>query len=93
MVFGMGIGSALAIFFVIWWLTLFIVLPFGIRSQAESGVIEKGTDPGAPVTSRIGRRLLITTVLAVVFFALFLAVMHSGLTLDMMPGPMPHRTD
>ena len=24
-----------AIFFVIWWLTLFVVLPFGLRSQAD----------------------------------------------------------
>lgn len=87
---GIGLSSAIAIFFVIWWLSLFLVLPFGIRSQVESGEIEPGTEPGAPSVSNIGRRLIYTTVLAVVFFAIFVGVMNSGLTLDMFPGPKPH---
>jgi predicted secreted protein len=84
---GVGIGSAIAIYFIIWWLALFMVLPWGIRSQHEDGTMTAGTDPGAPVLPRIGMKLAITTALAAVFFALFLGVMNSGLTLDMLPGP------
>ena len=41
--------TALAIYFVAWWLMLFVVLPFGVRSQQEEGSVVPGTDPGAPV--------------------------------------------
>ncbi len=33
----MSLASALAIYFIIWWLVLFLVLPFGIRNAHESG--------------------------------------------------------
>ena len=38
----------LAIYFIMWWLVFFAVLPWGIRSQHEHGDIVPGTDPGAP---------------------------------------------
>ena len=31
------ISTALAIYFVMWWLVLFVTLPFGVRSQHEDG--------------------------------------------------------
>ena len=65
----MPVTTALAIFFLIWWVVLFAVLPFGIRSQHEDGEMAPGTDPGAPVLSRLGRKLVWTTAVAVVIFA------------------------
>jgi hypothetical protein len=48
---------AIAIFFTTWFVVLFAVLPFGVRSQDEAGDIVPGTDPGAPVAPRLfGRR-------------------------------------
>ncbi len=86
---GVGSGSAIAIFFIIWWTVLFVVLPFGVRSQLEEGATVHGSDPGAPAQSLMARKLLWTTAVAVVCFAVFLAVINSGLTLDMLPGPKP----
>jgi predicted secreted protein len=63
------ISTALAIYFVIWWVTLFLTLPFGVRSQHEDGAGTDGTDPGAPVVARMGRKLLWTTVISAVIFA------------------------
>lgn len=40
------ISTALAVYFVIWWITLFLTLPFGVRSQHEDGEGADGTDPG-----------------------------------------------
>ena len=65
----MPVTTALAIFFLIWWVVLFAVLPFGVRSQHEDGEMVPGTDPGAPVLSRLGSKLLWTTAVAVVIFA------------------------
>lgn len=68
----MQIGSMIAIFFVVWWLSFVAVLPIGNRSQAEAGEITAGTEPGAPITPRLGRRLLIATGLAIVMTGLLM---------------------
>src|SRR3954453_146161 len=52
-----SISTAMAIYFVIWWITLFLTLPFGIRSQHEDGEGVAGTDPGARVMGRMGRKM------------------------------------
>ena len=63
------ISTAFAIYFVIWWVALFLTLPFGVRSQHEEGEGAPGTDPGAPITTGMGRKLIWTTVISAVFFA------------------------
>jgi predicted secreted protein len=60
-----------AIFFVIWWLCLFVVLPFGIRSQHEAGDVTPGTDAGAPHRPHLLPRAAATTLLAAIIFAGF----------------------
>jgi predicted secreted protein len=75
--------TALAIYFVAWWIVLFVVLPFGVRSQHEIGEVVPGTDPGAPVMPRLVGVVVWTTILTAVlcgvFFWLFLT---RRLTLD-----------
>jgi predicted secreted protein len=66
----MTIASALAVYFVIWWTVLFAVLPFGVHSQAETGDITQGTEPGAPALPGMLRKALITSVIAAVVFAI-----------------------
>jgi predicted secreted protein len=65
-----SIATAIAIYFIIWWVMLFAVLPWGVRSQHESGAISPGTDPGAPARPHVWRTLIMTTVAACVVFAL-----------------------
>ena len=60
-----------AIYFIIWWVVLFAVLPFGVRSHAEAGTeAEAGHDPGAPVRPALGPKLIWTTVVATALFAI-----------------------
>ena len=63
------LSTAFAIYFVIWWIMLFLTLPFGVRSQQEDGAAAPGTDPGAPTLARMGSKLIWTTVPSAVFFA------------------------
>ena len=63
----MAVSTAIAIYFLIWWVVLFTVLPWGIRSQGEEGA--PGTDLGAPLAPRIKSKLVWTTVVATVVFA------------------------
>ena len=75
----MSISSALAIYFVLWWVVLFAVLPFGVRSQHEDGGGVAGTDPGAPVVHGMVLKLLWTTIISVVVFAAAWAAHRTGL--------------
>ena len=67
----MSNGSLVAIYFVVWWVVLFAVLPFGVRNSAEEGVtVEAGHDPGAPTAVGMTKKLLWTTAIATVLFAI-----------------------
>jgi predicted secreted protein len=78
--------TAIAIYFLIWWLTLFAVLPWGVRSQQEDGEMAPGTDPGAPVLPRLVAKLVWTTVVASSIFGVAYWLYVSGvLTLDLIP--------
>ena len=63
--------TALAIYFVAWWIVLFAVLPFGVRSQVEDGSVTPGTDPGAPVVPWLVRKVIWTTIITAVLCGLF----------------------
>jgi predicted secreted protein len=83
----MSLISALAIYFIIWWLVLFVVLPFGVRSQIEAGAVTPGTDHGAPARPRIARKFAITTVIAaIVFAAVYIVFSLYGFSLEDMIG-------
>jgi predicted secreted protein len=75
----MTIPTGIAIYFLIWWLTLFAVLPWGVRSQHEGGNFAPGTDPGAPVIPRLWWKLLWTTLVSAVIFAILYFVYTSKL--------------
>jgi len=49
----MAISTVIAIYFIIWWVVLFAVLPWGVHSQEESGDVAPGTDPGAPAVQTV----------------------------------------
>jgi len=86
----MPLTTALAVFFLIWWVVLFAVLPFGIRSQHEDGKIVPGTDPGAPVVPQLLRKLAWTTVVAILIFAVcYVAVVEHVVSLEALRLPFP----
>ena len=74
----MQVGTALATYFLIWWVTLFAVLPWGLRNQEESGEVVSGTDPGAPAVPRLWRKLLWTTLLSGVVYGILAVLYRSG---------------
>jgi predicted secreted protein len=88
----MPVTTAVAIFFLIWWVVLFAVLPFGVRSQHEDGDMAAGTDPGAPVIPRLGRKLFLTTVVAsLIFAACYVIYVNHLVTLEGLVRPFGMR--
>ncbi len=65
----MSVTTALAIYFIVWWVVLFAVLPWGVRSQAEEGEVHPGSDPGAPLLPNLGVKLFWTSIIAAILFA------------------------
>ena len=64
-----SIPLAAAIFITIWFVVLFAVLPFGIRSQQEVGELTPGTDPGAPIAPKLLAKFAWTTLISAAVFA------------------------
>lgn len=81
----MRIGTVIAVYFVIWWVVLFAVLPLRVRTQGEAGEVVPGTPSSAPARPELLLKAALTTVLAAIVFVALWAVMHSGLGLDDIP--------
>jgi len=75
--------QTMIVFAVVWWLILFMVLPFGATPPDE---VEPGMATSAPAKPRIGLKLAITTLLAVAVTALAVWLIDSGLV-QLRPRP------
>jgi predicted secreted protein len=75
--------QTMIVFAVVWWLILFMVLPFGAAPPDE---VEPGMATSAPAKPRIGLKLAITTVLAIAVTAVVVWLIDSGL-IQLRPRP------
>ena len=70
----MRLTSAIAIYILFWALSVFLVLPFGVRTSEEAGAERvPGQADSAPHEFRPGRIALRVTIVATILFALFYA--------------------
>lgn len=83
--------SIFAQYFIFWWITLFLVLPIGLRTQADDNDVTLGTVKSAPARFRFWRVFLATTLLSAVFFSIyFTATFIYGLDVMSLPRFMPN---
>ena len=67
----MAWSTAAAIYLLIWGRVLFCTLPIGVRNAAEDGVaVEAGNDPGAPTVIGMKFKLILTTAVSAIVFAI-----------------------
>ena len=65
-------GSILAIYILFWTLSLFLVLPFGVRTDEEAGVERlPGHADSSPHGFSFGRAALRATIVSAILFGLF----------------------
>ena len=74
----MSITAGAVVFVVIWFLTMFIVLPITLRTQGEAGDVVPGTHEGAPADFRLGRTMVIVTLVTLVLWAIVVSIIVSG---------------
>lgn len=69
----------LAIYILFWTLSLFVVLPFGVRTAEEAGeATALGHAPSAPHRFSFGKAALRATIVSALAFALFYANYRFG---------------
>jgi len=79
----MGVVPAIVLFLVIWFMSLFVILPLRLQTQGEAKDVAPGTPQSAPANPHLKKRFIWTTVLAVVVFIPIASTIHFGwLTAD-----------
>ena len=79
--------GGVAIYFVLWWLVLFTVLPWRATSHHELGdEVQAGHAASAPVNPHLLAKFVATTLIAAALFAMGWGVFEAGwVTLDSVP--------
>ena len=72
----MGIASLIVTFVVIWWMLLFISLPFGVRREENPGL---GHETGAPAKTHLKIKIMVVSILAAAITAGFYWAQANGL--------------
>ncbi|MDA4846794.1 DUF1467 family protein [Hoeflea poritis] len=86
----MNLLTAFAVYFIIWWITLFAILPIGVRTQADEKDVTLGTAESAPLRLRMRNKIMLTSVVSAVIFAIYvLLTVTFGLSVDSIPRIVP----
>jgi predicted secreted protein len=82
----MRLQSILAIYILFWTLSLFLVLPFGVRTAEEEGADRTpGHAESAPHRFSIGKAALRATIVSAILFGLFYAnYVYGWVTIEML---------
>ena len=74
----MSLTEIVVVYIIIWWLVLFMVLPFGI-TRVDPDTLLPGQDPGSPAKGRMVLKLVITSGIAAVLLGIYYFVATTGL--------------
>jgi predicted secreted protein len=80
--------TLIAIYFILWWLVWFAVLPWGVTSQHEAESFDRRTEPGAPQQPMLLMKIVATTLISGVLLAIGAYVWRAELIpFDRIPMP------
>jgi predicted secreted protein len=68
----MDLFTGLLAFFLIWWVVIFCVLPWGIKTDLHGG-------SGAPIRPHLKKKFLITTGISLLVWVLVAGLVHAGI--------------
>lgn len=74
----MSITAVIVLFSVTWVMVFFVVLPLRFTSQSEAGTVVPGTPKSAPADYLVAKKAKITTLVALVIWAILMAIILSG---------------
>lgn len=74
----MDVALGFALFFMTWWLLLFAVLPFGVRTQEDEQNIVPGTPSSAPHKFNWKKVFFINTIVSIIAFAFIMYALEKN---------------
>jgi len=74
----MSITAAMVLYAVIWFMLFLMILPLRLKTQGDTGEIVPGTHASAPENPEIKRKVKITTLIAIVVWAVIAAIILTG---------------
>lgn len=74
----MSIYSGIALLAVIWFMTLFVILPLNLTTQDEAGSRVPGTMGSSPENPKLKRKFILTSIVAFVLWLAVVGVILSG---------------
>ena len=74
----MGWATGTAVYVVIWWLVIFMVLPWGAKSVIDEDDVKKGHAASAPKNPRMPLKIAITTVISGALWGIVYMVIETG---------------
>ncbi|MGY9062543.1 MAG: DUF1467 family protein [Rhodospirillales bacterium] len=74
----MSLTEIVVVYIIIWWLVLFMVLPFGI-TRVDPDTLLPGQDPGSPAKGRMVLKLVRTSGITAVLVGIYYFVATTGL--------------
>ena len=70
----MGWVTAVISYFLIWWVLLFTVLPWGVE---KSDATEAGNDPGAPKNPLLKKKIIVTSIMSMILLIVVCMVIET----------------
>ena len=61
----MNLASGIMVFIIVWWIVIFAVLPWGVKTDCKP---QQGHDHGAPSSQKLGVKFLITTLITIILW-------------------------
>lgn len=74
----MTITAAFVLFAVVWFMVFFCVLPLRLTTQGDAGTRVPGTPKSAPLNEVVGQKARLTTLVAIVVWAILAGIILSG---------------
>ena len=74
----MSITAAMVLYAVIWFMLFLMILPLRLKTQGDTGEIVPGTHASAPENPEIKRKVKITTLIAIVVWAVIASIILTG---------------
>ena len=67
----MTLFNSIVLYLIIWWLALFIFLPFWVTKQKKT---KKGHDPGAPENPRLKLKIILTSIFSFIIWLIIFVI-------------------
>ena len=74
----MSITAAIVLYAVIWFMLFLMILPLRLKTQGDTGKIVPGTHASAPENPEIKRKVKITSLIAIVIWAVIASIILTG---------------